>query len=167
MNKGYITVFTADTTNQADYLAWAPGVVTAVVADDATQNNSTATAVQDAGATARSVNYSVPVQAAEIARHGYEKSVADRVIERTGGGSKTGTHGNVFEILDTDQQNLRDIFNPNRHTQLTKDIHAQQIDAVTMENNVVARRYQYKDTPNSISKTIDQVKSGKGTISAP
>lgn len=98
--------------------------------------------------------------AAEMGRELYEGSVINRMQRRSGVTPK-GAKGIALEVMDIDRLNLKDTFNPGRHTQMTKNPHAPQLDAITIENNVNVRRYQYKDTPASTSKTIQQVKSGK------
>lgn len=96
----------------------------------------------------------------EASRELYEASVIDRMNGRCGL-TPNGAKGVALEVMDIDKLNLKDTFNPERHTQMTKNPHAKQLDAVTIENGKIVKRYQYKDTPNSWDKTIKQVQSGK------
>lgn len=99
----------------------------------------------------------------EPARQAYEQSVSMRMNGRNGAQTKTGSSGIAFEIMATDKQNLKDVFNPNVHTKLTKNPVATQVDAVRMDGGKVIQRIQYKDTPSTsgIKKTVDQVKAQK------
>lgn len=98
--------------------------------------------------------------ATEVGRELYETSVISRMQGRSGVTPK-GAKGIALEVMDIDQLNLRDAFKPEYHTQMTKNPHAPQLDAITMEGNVNIRRYQYKDTSASTLKTLQQVKCGK------
>lgn len=98
--------------------------------------------------------------AVEVGRELYEESVINRMQGRSGV-TPEGAKGIALEVMDIDQLNLKDAFNADRHTRMTKNPHAPQLDAITRENGVNVKRYQYKDTPASISKTVQQVKSGK------
>lgn len=97
----------------------------------------------------------------ECARELYEASVVDRMLDRKNGLTQNGASGIALEVMDVDQLNVKNIVHPGRHTQLTANTRATQLDAVTRENGVNVRRYQYKDTPKSAGATIQQVKSGK------
>ena len=98
--------------------------------------------------------------ATEVSRELYEASVINRMNGRCGV-TPSGAKGIALEIMDIDQLNLKDALNSQRHTQMTKNPHAKQLDAVTIDNGKIAKRYQYKDTPKSSGNTIAQVKSGK------
>lgn len=90
----------------------------------------------------------------------YEASVIERMNGRCGTSPK-GAKGIAFEVMDIDQMNMKDIFAPEKVTKVTKNPKATQIDAVTMQDGVVVKRIQYKDTASGINKTLSQVKSGK------
>lgn len=98
--------------------------------------------------------------ATEMGREFYEESVIRRMEGRSGVTPK-GAKGIALEVMDIDQLNLKDVFYTDRYTRMTKNPHAPQLDAITRENGINVKRYQYKDTPASTSKTLQQVKSGK------
>lgn len=99
---------------------------------------------------------------AEAQRELYEGSVVQRMSGRCGVTPK-GAKGIAHEIMDIDKQNIKDVLNPNRVTQMTKNPHATQLDAVTMDHGKVVQRIQYKDTVSTggLNKTLNQVGSGK------
>lgn len=112
---------------------------------------------------------------AEVTREVYESSVVSRMAGRAGAYSPKGAPGNALEIMANDKCNLGNILKPDTVTKLTKSSTATQVDAVTMKAGQVVERIQYKDTvsPSGVTKTINQVKSGKyqqaqlrGTIEA-
>lgn len=96
----------------------------------------------------------------ETQKQVYEASVIERMNGRCGTSPK-GAKGIAFEVMDIDQTNAKDFFASDRVTRVTKNPSAPQIDAVTMQDGVVVKRIQYKDTASSINKTLNQVKSGK------
>ncbi len=99
------------------------------------------------------------------AEEGYDASVVARMAGRAGATSPTGAKGIAFETVYSDVQNAKDFVKGTGNvTKQTVSSTAKQVDLVTVdEAGKVVSRIQCKDTPNSIAKTIDQVKSGKYT----
>ncbi len=99
------------------------------------------------------------------AEEGYEASAAARMAGRAGASSTTGAKGIAFETVYSDTQNIKDfVKGTDNVTKQTVSSTAKQVDLVKVnESGKVISRIQCKDTPNSIPKTIDQVKSGKYT----
>lgn len=91
----------------------------------------------------------------------YEAHVITDIAGRAGAATPNGAKGIVFESLFKDKLNFKNLFNGLK-TQFTKSSTAPQVDLVSMtDSGKVAARYQCKDAPNSVSKVLNQVKSGK------
>ena len=102
------------------------------------------------------------VTASEIARHGYEASVMNRMQGRSGAYTKTGSKGIALEIMGTDQINVRNMANPDVSAALTKKANAPQVDVVVMNQNRVSERLQFKDvvSDTGVGNVIKRTKNG-------
>lgn len=102
------------------------------------------------------------VTASEIARHGYEASVMNRMQGRSGAYTKTGSKGIALEIMGTDQINVRNMANPDVSAALTKKANAPQVDVVVMNQNKVSERLQFKDvvSDTGVGNVIKRTKNG-------
>lgn len=93
-------------------------------------------------------------------RHGYEAKVINESLKRAGNNPQL--KGIVHEVLIKDGIN----YNPVNmvkgiNAALTKSTNAKTVDVVVKQGSKIVGRIQAKDTANSISKVVKQVKNGQ------
>ena len=94
------------------------------------------------------------------AQNGYEGSVINRAMARAG--HNPHLKGHIHEVLVKDLRNISpDNLFSGQVTKLTRSTTARSVDLVTSKAGKVVERLQLKDTPSSIRKVVEQVKTGK------
>lgn len=94
-----------------------------------------------------------------VANNGYDLKVGIEALNRAG--KNMNLHGHVHEIVFKDGYNSNPVnIIDGKTCQLTKNLTAQMKDVVMMKGNKVCGHAQLKDTAESISTTVKQIKSG-------
>ena len=105
-------------------------------------------------------NDHAPHTATIAAKTCYEGSVISRAMERAG--HNPHLKGHIHEVLVQDLRNISpDNVFAGRVTEMTRSTTAKTVDLVTCKAGKVVERLQLKDTPASIGKVIERVKSGQ------
>ena len=98
----------------------------------------------------------------EAAQKGIDQYIINAIKGRAGATSPTGAKGIVHEQICILKTNATTNLFKNATTQYTKNSTAGTVDLVTLDKSGrVLERIQCKDTPGSIKKLMEQVKSGK------